>query len=218
MPATRMRDDPVIGGAARRGSDTAPKWADGLTPDQVIDEGQARRLPLDTDPDSIEDLDVRERFLARLQREEEGSPSGAGRPTKKRATPRRATSGPSARASRPQGGRRSSPFGRPTLTPPRGLSVSDGSGFMLGLVLYAIGLNYLRYGWPGVTQWFAAKFVNRDDLTPEQLLQFSEGPSPKLSRNLVRRAEKHPTFGKGSIFAPGTLGRLPTHVDHGGGG
>jgi hypothetical protein len=46
---------------------------------------------------------------------------------------------------------------RPTLRPSRG----DGTGFALGIVLYALGLNYLRYGWPGVTGWVAAKFTNR---------------------------------------------------------
>lgn len=46
---------------------------------------------------------------------------------------------------------------RPTLTPRRG----DGSGFAFGVVLYAIGANYFRHGWPGVTGWFAAKFLNR---------------------------------------------------------
>lgn len=49
---------------------------------------------------------------------------------------------------------------RPTLRP----SVSDGSGFAFGIVLYAIGLCYIRGGWNGpggVTDWFRAKFLNQ---------------------------------------------------------
>lgn len=50
----------------------------------------------------------------------------------------------------------------PTLRPRRG----DGTGFGFGLILYALGLNFLRHGWPGVTGWLNAKFFNRT-MTPE---------------------------------------------------
>lgn len=79
--------------------------------------------------------------------------------------------GPRARAAKasPQGRRR--PPARasvpaPTLTPPRGASgwsSADGAGFLMGLVLFAIGTSYLRYGPAGVRAWFGAKFVNRVD-------------------------------------------------------
>lgn len=53
--------------------------------------------------------------------------------------------------------------GTPTLRPPRHLSADDGSGFLLGLLLFAIGTSYWRYGIPGVKGWFSAKFLNQVD-------------------------------------------------------
>lgn len=50
---------------------------------------------------------------------------------------------------------------KPTLHLGGSPSISDGGGFALGLVLYAIGLNYLRHGLPGVTAWIGAKFINK---------------------------------------------------------
>lgn len=35
------------------------------------------------------------------------------------------------------------------------------AGVILGLAGYAIIINYVRYGWPGVRGWFAAKFLNK---------------------------------------------------------
>lgn len=54
----------------------------------------------------------------------------------------------------------------PTLSPPRGASgwsSADGAGFLLGLVAFALGTSYLRYGPAGVRGWFSAKFVNKVD-------------------------------------------------------
>lgn len=53
----------------------------------------------------------------------------------------------------------------PTLRPPRRPSIADGSGFALGMVLYALGLNYLRHGRAGVKGWLRAKFLNQPDPT-----------------------------------------------------
>lgn len=44
---------------------------------------------------------------------------------------------------------------RPSLSP------SDGGGFALGLLIYVLGLNYLRHGKDGVTAWFKAKLLNK---------------------------------------------------------
>lgn len=55
-------------------------------------------------------------------------------------------------------------IGSPTLRLPSSPSWSDGSGFLFGLVLYALGTAYLRGGLTGrggVSDWFAAKFLNR---------------------------------------------------------
>ena len=45
-------------------------------------------------------------------------------------------------------------------------TAARGGGIMLGLVAYSIGINYLRNGWPGVRQWFAAKFLNQTTSGP----------------------------------------------------
>lgn len=51
------------------------------------------------------------------------------------------------------------------LAPP---SLTDGSGFLLGLFAYALALAYLHYGPAGVTGWLDAKFLNNPpaNLTP----------------------------------------------------
>lgn len=148
------RGAPTVGGSARKGRELEPEWAHGLTPDQVASEREARRLDPATDPDTIDDPDVRERFLNRLSNDldEHGSDGTGEHPA------RSATGGGSSPTSR----RRSrSPIGAPTLRAPSKLSTADGSGFALGLILYALGLNAIRYGWPGVTGWLSAKFVNK---------------------------------------------------------
>lgn len=54
-----------------------------------------------------------------------------------------------------------------TLTPPKKLTASDGAGFLGGLLLYVLALNYLRYGKDGVKGWLGAKFVNRPFYPPD---------------------------------------------------
>jgi hypothetical protein len=39
-------------------------------------------------------------------------------------------------------------------------AVSGGS-IVVGLIAYAIGVNYLQHGWPGVTAWLKAKLMNQ---------------------------------------------------------
>lgn len=77
----------------------------------------------------------------------------------------------------------------PTLHAPRRLSVADGSGFALGLVLYALGVNYLRHGPAGVRGWMAAKFLNRPDptLAPPARAGKVRPPAPEKLRALPRR-------------------------------
>lgn len=48
-----------------------------------------------------------------------------------------------------------------TLTPPKRLSVGDSSGFLFGLVIYALALNGIKHGPPGIKGWLAAKFLNK---------------------------------------------------------
>jgi hypothetical protein len=102
-----------------------------------------------------------------------GTPNRPGTATKRRAAtkPAAATTKDRARFSHPlhwgtgaaarHVPKRRTSIGRPTLSLPSRLSASDGSGFMLGVLLYVVVLNYLRYGWPGVQQWGYAKFFNK---------------------------------------------------------
>lgn len=39
-------------------------------------------------------------------------------------------------------------------------SVSAGS-LVVGMMAYALGVNYLQHGWPGVTAWLKAKLMNQ---------------------------------------------------------
>src|SRR4051812_23062670 len=114
---------PSVGGSARKGQATEPDWAKGLSLDEIATEREARGLPLDTDPDSIDDSDVREAFLRRLVRHEEGHDEGEGEHPKRGAG--RPNGHPAGQRSTPRGRRRLSP----TLQPPSRLSVADGSGF-----------------------------------------------------------------------------------------
>lgn len=40
-------------------------------------------------------------------------------------------------------------------------AVVHGGSLVVGLVAYAIGVNYLQHGWPGVTAWLKAKLMNK---------------------------------------------------------
>lgn len=37
----------------------------------------------------------------------------------------------------------------------------EGAEFILGVLAYCLLINYIRYGWPGVTGWLSAKFINK---------------------------------------------------------
>jgi hypothetical protein len=56
-----------------------------------------------------------------------------------------------------------SPGGGPSMPSLPGMpaAAATGSGFLLGLFAWAVGLAYLQHGMPGVRQFFAAKFLNQ---------------------------------------------------------
>jgi hypothetical protein len=58
----------------------------------------------------------------------------------------------------------------PRLRPPRTTSAKDAGGFLLGLVLHALVVSYIKYGSAGPTGWMKAKFLNKpvqgEDLEP----------------------------------------------------
>jgi hypothetical protein len=51
--------------------------------------------------------------------------------------------------------------GRFLVRPPKLDAVHDGAGFLLGLFLYAMALNYIRGGAPATRGWLGAKFLNK---------------------------------------------------------
>lgn len=72
-------------------------------------------------------------------------------------SPRRAGAGRRPAASRPQTLRR-------RVLGPQGGTIrvsGGGAGLFLGVLAYAVASSWLRYGWPGVTGWFSAKFFNQ---------------------------------------------------------
>jgi hypothetical protein len=99
-----------------------------------------------------------------------GATSGAARPAarrggggveEERARASGATSGAARPAARRGGGGATSGAARPAARRGGGGLVDDGAGFILGLVAYALLVNYLRGGVPAVRGWLAAKFINR---------------------------------------------------------
>lgn len=56
-------------------------------------------------------------------------------------------------------------------------SVSAGS-LVVGMMAYAVGVNYLQHGWPGVTAWLKAKLMNKTSQDGNGLPQaiFHTGP------------------------------------------
>jgi len=91
--------------------------------------------------------------------------------TAERARAGSSTSAPATPARRPAaaGGHRrrragSSRFGHVGVTPPGRWSGADGAGFLLGLFLYALALNTVRFGPAGAKAWLSAKFLNKPDV------------------------------------------------------
>jgi hypothetical protein len=56
-----------------------------------------------------------------------------------------------------------SPGGGPSMpsVPAMPAAAATGSGFLLGVFAWALGLAYLQHGMPGVRQFMAAKFLNQ---------------------------------------------------------
>jgi hypothetical protein len=205
---------------ARRGRELEPAWAEGLSLDEIESEREARALPIDTDPDTVSDPDVRERFLARLHRddpEEEPARRRTAPAKRHRAQPTSARRG--ARAAGPAGrGRPRSrshargPLGAPTLRPPRSIGSSrDWTGFGFGLLLYALGAAYIRYGPGGPTMWLKAKFVNDVEPPPVDTAQrYARTQQRNLRHLLVPPTQKAPEVAPAPkvMTPPGSLGWL----------
>jgi hypothetical protein len=175
MPATRTgrasADDPVIVGRVPRGSRAPSKSRSSvygfLDPDDPDAEMVIRQHAEATgqDPDEA----VRSETARRASRGRSGSLDDvlADERAKASRQPPGAAGGGAGRGAAAGGrggsrGRR--PAGvSPSLTPPSRWSSADGAGFLLGLFLYALVLNTIRYGPAGPRAWLAAKFLNKPD-------------------------------------------------------
>ncbi|MCU1449333.1 MAG: hypothetical protein JWP02_1503 [Acidimicrobiales bacterium] len=85
--------------------------------------------------------------------------------------------------------------GRPTA--PGGTVVEEGAGFLLGLVLYALVLSYIKYGPDGVRGWLAAKFFNRPynppGAAPPPTSPFAPSPAYKPAATTTSTGVAPPT-------------------------
>lgn len=90
--------------------------------------------------------------------------------------------------------------GRLSLTPPKRLTARDGSGFLFGLLLYVLGLNYLRHGPEGVKGWLAAKFLNKPWTPPDDTAAGSSKADHRIKRH--DPADSTRTGAGGTAHAP----------------
>lgn len=72
-----------------------------------------------------------------------------------------------------------------------GGAVEQGAGFLLGVIAYALALNYLRGGPDAARGWLAAKFLNRPYAAPPAAALTPETPA-------------RPDFGDVSVAVPGS--------------
>lgn len=98
---------------------------------------------------------------------------------------------------RPASGRRPS---TPRWSPPKPAAdfVSDGSGFLLGLIGYALVLNYIRGGPAAVRGWFAAKFMNKP-YQPSTPLAPTTPAAPDFGRPPSTPSGIYTQFGGGGV-------------------
>lgn len=84
----------------------------------------------------------------------------------------------------------------PTLKPPRRLDSGDLAGFLTGLLLFTLGLNYLRYGVDGPKAWLSAKFLNKVTLPATGTLTPGGLGDLELPEGLTSSKAKNPTIPK----------------------
>lgn len=58
------------------------------------------------------------------------------------------------------------------------LNADSGAGLVLGMIAYALAINYLRGGLPAVKGWFGAKFLNKAYQGPLQAKSYQTPPQP----------------------------------------
>jgi len=175
----------VPAAVARRTRYDAPAWAEeilGPNPgpaefDRMHAHGEARKLPRDTDPDTIDDDDVRQAYLEQLQDElddepSQDSPGGGPGPV----APGTAPVPSRARRGKWRGALRSDAGGMLGA-----VDIDDAAGLLLGLVAYAVAVSAFRdpvSATNGVKRWFAAKFLNQTSATGTLT---ASSPDPQVS-------------------------------------
>lgn len=194
-------------GAAGARAKTTPRggWQFADLSDASQKAAYTRQLQTRVDAGRLESVDYGLDQLRKLQRAQPGSGGFASDDPE----PSPAESSPSAPPAKPKGSSGGLPsLPSPTLRPPRRLTAADGGGFLLGLVGFALGQAYLRYGTAGVTSWFAAKFLNK----PAASIVAAEG-----KRGVVAKAHAQLTTPGAGAAAPtfkGTpqQGKAPSQV------
>lgn len=126
--------------------------------------------------------DLADEYSAAQEASETSQPAGGPPPDPASADPpppaRTPSAGPRARGGRRANGGRlargerwfdssAREAGRLTLAPPKRLTARDGSGFLFGLLVYVLGLNFVRHGPEGVKGWLGAKFLNKPWTQPD---------------------------------------------------
>jgi hypothetical protein len=80
-----------------------------------------------------------------------------------------------------------------------GGAAHDGAGVLLGMFAYALFLAYVKGGWPGVTGWLGAKFLNKTSAAPAPAhLTPANTPHP-TSPFIVPQG---PVGGIGGLYSP----------------
>jgi hypothetical protein len=121
----------------------------------------ARTFTLDGDEVRTSSADMRRAMGGAADRDQQSQAAYEAGVEEERARASGATSGAARPAARRGGGGATSGAARPAARRGGGGLVDDGAGFILGLVAYALLVNYLRGGVPAVRGWLAAKFINR---------------------------------------------------------
>ena len=101
----------------------------------------------------------------------------------------------------------------PTLTrgpgPGRSIVPTGAGPVLLGVLSYAVGINYLRAGTPGVRAWLSAKFLNRTPTDPGAAGGFP-APVPFYNGTPGHTLPLIPGLSPGPYVPPRPAGKLPT--------
>lgn len=80
----------------------------------------------------------------------------------------------------------------------------DGAGVLLGMIGYALFLAYVKGGWPGVTGWLSAKFLNKTKAVapPAQFTPNPKSAGPSNPTVNPFPVPQGPVGGVGGLYSP----------------